>query len=89
MVKKSCIEEAGEIRAGNRQADYGDAVENFSRISEIAKVAFDLDIKPEDIAKVMISIKLSREKFNHKRDNLVDMVGYIDILNEIKEHEND
>ena len=33
----------------------------------------------------MMAVKLAREKFNHKRDNLVDLAGYAELLNRWEE----
>ena len=77
---ESILIEAARIRGGERNADYGDAVENFRRITEIANAITGLELTPAQCCKVMIAVKLARELHNHKRDNLVDMCGYADIL---------
>lgn len=84
---KSILSEAEEIVNGNRQSDYGDANESFSRIATIASVMTGKELSPEDCCAVMMAVKLVRESFNHKRDNLVDLCGYAYIMNEIKESE--
>lgn len=84
----SIIDEAKEIRAGSRQSDYGDCVANMQRISTIATLINNgKEITPKECAIVQIAVKLSREAFKHKRDNLVDLIGYADILNEVIEDE--
>ena len=35
---------------------------------------------------VMIAVKLIRERHKHKRDNLVDLCGYAEILNRLEEN---
>lgn len=84
-IPKSILAEAAEIRAGSRNADYGDAVENFKLISEIATVLTGVKITPEECCIVHIATKFSRERHKHKRDNLVDLCGYADILHLIRE----
>lgn len=84
----SIIEEAKEIRGGSRQSDYGDCVANMQRISEIATLINGRRLTPKECTIVLIAVKLSREAFKHKRDNLVDLIGYADILNEVIEHDN-
>lgn len=86
-INKSILAEAEEIVNGIRQSDYGDARESFSRIATIASVMTGKEISPEDCCAVMIAVKLVRESFAHKRDNLVDLCGYANILNEIRESE--
>ena len=84
-MSKSILQEASEIRGGSRNADYGDAVQNFERISQMAQLMTGRTILPEDCVAVMIAVKLCREAYNHKRDNLVDLCGYADIMELIKE----
>lgn len=86
-INKSILAEAEDIVNGSRQSDYGDANESFSRIATIASVMTGKDLSPEDCCAVMMAVKLVRESFNHKRDNLVDLCGYANILNEIRESE--
>ena len=85
--KQSILQEADEIVNGSRQSDYGDANESFSRIATIASVMTGKELSPEDCCAVMMAVKLVRESFNHKRDNIVDLCGYAYIMNEIKESE--
>lgn len=84
----SIIDEAKDIRGGSRQSDYGDCVANMQRISAIASLINGKEITPKECAIVQIAVKLSRESFKHKRDNLVDLIGYADILNEVIEANN-
>ena len=82
---ESILEEALRIRSGERNADYGDAVENFRRIAEITTAISGIPVTPELCCYVHIATKQSRERHNHKRDNLVDLCGYADILNRIND----
>ena len=81
---KSILSEAEEIVNGSRQSDYGDANESFSRIATIASVMTGKELSPEDCCAVMMAVKLVRESFNHKRDNLVDLCGYAELMNRLK-----
>ena len=84
----SILEEAQEILEGERDSDYGDPVANFNRISRIASSILDYTISPEECVVVMMAVKLSREQYKHKRDNLVDLVAYTEIYNRVKEQNN-
>jgi hypothetical protein len=84
---ESILSEAERIVNGDRQADYSDPVANFKRIAEIASAIMAKDITAEECCIVMIAVKLARENYKHKRDNLVDLAGYAEILNRIKESE--
>ena len=84
---ESILSEAERIVNGDRQADYSDPVENFKHISAIASSISKEKLSPTTCAIVMIAVKLARENYKHKRDNLVDLAGYAEILNRIKENE--
>jgi len=80
---KSILTEAESILSGERNTDYGDPVKNFKRIANIASLISGQELSPEICAIVMMAVKLSREQYKHKRDNLVDLVAYIEIYNRI------
>ena len=84
---ESVLSEAERIVNGDRQADYSDPVANFKHISSIASAISKKGLSPTDCAIVMIAVKLARENYKHKRDNLVDLAGYVEILSRIKEKE--
>ena len=83
----SITEEAEKIIEGERDVDYGDPVENFRRISKIAGILLGEEISPRTCCLILISVKFAREIYKHKRDNLVDIVGYSIILNLIEDSE--
>lgn len=84
---ESILSEAERIVNGDRQADYSDPVANFKHISEIASAISKEELSPTTCCIVMIAVKLARENYKHKRDNLVDLAGYVEILNRIKDDE--
>lgn len=63
--------------------DYGTIEENFSNLAQIASILTGKDLTPEDCCKVLIALKLARESHKHKEDNLIDLCGYAEILNQI------
>ena len=83
--EKSILSEAEEIVNGSRHSDYGDTKESFSRIATIASVMTGKELAPEDCCAVLMAVKLVRESFAHKRDNLVDLCGYAELMNQLKE----
>lgn len=85
--EQSILQEADKIVKGDRQADYGDTVANFKHIANIASAIRQKQFTAEDCCVVLMAVKLAREQFKHKRDNLVDLAGYTEILNQIKEDE--
>lgn len=75
---------AREHITGNRQQDYGTPEDNFARIARYWTMYFrnkglDIIIEKKDVALLMALFKLAREQGNHKDDNLIDAIGYIDI----------
>ena len=75
------LEEAAQIAGESRQRDYGHPYENHKRIAEMWNVQLGpklaAPIEPREVALMMISVKLAREVNTPKRDNLVDIAGYV------------
>lgn len=87
---KSILSEAEEIVNGSRHSDYGDAANNFHRIANIVNSMYpQLNINAQQCCAVLMAVKLIREGFRHKRDNLVDLCGYAHIMNEINDRKNE
>lgn len=84
-ARESILQEADRIVNGDRQVDYSDPVENFKHIAAIASAILKKELVPEDCAVVLMAVKLARETYKHKRDNLVDLAGYTEILHRIRE----
>ena len=84
---ESILSEAERIVNGDRQADYSDPVENFKHIAAIASAIRKKELTAEDCCVVLMAVKLARESYKHKRDNMVDLSGYTEILYRIKENE--
>ena len=87
---KSILEEAIEIVNGSRRTDYGDPVESFKRIAQMANLMSNSnDFTPVKCCIVLMATKLTRESNAHKRDNIVDLAGYgyiLQLLEEDKEN---
>lgn len=70
-------------RAEEKERQYGPFAESIERTAafyNLMKPKNDPDITPEGILRVLISLKLSREAYGHKEDNLLDGVAYIGAL---------
>ena len=92
--KENILIEANRIISGDRKAQYGDQRLNFRKYGRIATELLNEEeneamkrgeITDTIVAKVMLSIKLGRESFKHKRDNLTDLCGYSSILNDLQD----
>ena len=80
----SILEEAQLLIHGDRNADYGNPIDDFKCQAEImtailrrqGKLAEGASIEWSDIPLLFQAVKMSRECHEHKRDNLVDGAGY-------------
>lgn len=60
---------------------YGPFSEGMKKAASIASLMSSKIITPKDMYVCMIALKLSRESYNHKEDNLLDAVAYLGALN--------
>jgi hypothetical protein len=82
---KSILTEAENIVNGDRNVQYGNPNEAFKEYSNILETTFGIKLTPTEICKVQIAIKLGRLKYKHKRDSVVDLCGYAEILNRLED----
>jgi DNA-binding protein H-NS len=81
---KSILQIAHEIvheRRQEKERQYGPFEEGMEKTAKIASLLTNKDITAVDIYLILTSLKLSRESYNHKEDNLLDAVAYIGALN--------
>jgi len=75
------LEEASAVAGESRQRDYGHPKVNHERIAAIWNVLLGpkltRPIEAREVALMMIGVKLAREVNTPKRDNLLDMAGYV------------
>ena len=74
--KKTILEEAQSAVYGDRQNDYGTVTENFSTIAKLWSAVLKAEVTAEQVGLCMVQVKISRQMFKPKRDNLVDGAGY-------------
>jgi len=86
---KSWAKEADELVNGERRADYGHPSVDFARTAGLLSSYFGgrtfESLTAEDVPLIMMMLKLSREANKHKRDNMVDIIGYALTLQLVKE----
>lgn len=75
-VQVDCLEEAGKIVRGSREATYGPAERNLSRIAEMWSAYLSMPLTARQVAVMMVLLKASRDAFKPKHDNMVDICGY-------------
>jgi len=74
---KSILHEAEELINGDRNYTYDHPLDNFNRIKKGWEVIFDTEITEEQVGLAMAWVKIARESYMHKRDNLTDGAGYL------------
>jgi hypothetical protein len=91
IAKESILEEAIRMTGGDRNTDYGSAVDDFKRIASMWNILFSGGkangecFKPADVALAMCCVKLSRQSHKPKRDSWVDIAGYAHCGNQCDE----
>lgn len=77
MNRSECLDKAKEIVNGARQENYGSPEKNFANIALYWSVYLSRNIKPTDVALMMVLMKLARleNKPDHE-DSWIDIAGY-------------
>jgi Domain of unknown function (DUF6378) len=79
------LSKANEIvfeRSEEKERQYGPFIEGMTEAARIASLMSRKEITTTDMFNCMIALKLSRQSYNHKEDNLLDAVAYMAALNE-------
>ncbi|QGJ87784.1 hypothetical protein SEA_BIANCATRI92_57 [Mycobacterium phage BiancaTri92] len=81
----SILTTAEEIINGQRAQDYGDARENHIRIATLWQAYTGVEFTPEDVAVMMILLKIARFMENgYHQDTVVDIAGYAGVLEKMQ-----
>lgn len=91
MSRPDALKTAYDITRADRNHDYGTPRDNMQITADIwtamlqarGLMAPGATIPPEMAALMMVGLKLARESFKHKGDNLVDAAGYIDVAERV------
>lgn len=78
------LKEADNIvnnRSEEKERMYGPFEEGMSRAAQILSGMTGMTLDATFMYKAMVALKLSRESYNHKEDNLLDCVAYLGSLN--------
>lgn len=90
-MKKSLLQKAHEIlyeRAEEKERQYGPMQDSIKNAAMLAEELSNAPFTPEMIYVSIIAIKLSRESFCHKEDNILDAICYMAALNDYLELKN-
>lgn len=89
-ARSTVATEAQALVYGDRNDGYGHPRDNMTRIAHMwtallsGKLAEGEWISPEDVARAMVAMKLSRDVNAPKRDNRVDGIGYLIALDRLE-----
>ena len=84
--KESILDKAKRLTSNDRQKDYGHPKDNFRRIADLWNMYLlnrrnpEAEVSIEDVAWMMVLLKIGRDLNKPTVDNLVDSVGYIRTL---------
>ncbi|WP_280389821.1 DUF6378 domain-containing protein [Nocardia wallacei] len=88
-VRAQVLREAERLVCGDREGDYGDPTVNLHRIAQYwTDYLYDKQgdiLTAEDVAMMMILMKVARQAAGYKRDSVVDIAGYAAIAAEAAE----
>jgi len=76
-VDETIAIEAINLVTGDRQKAYGHPSKNFEDTARLWSVILGIEVTAQQVALCMVQVKLAREIFAPKRDNLVDAMGYL------------
>jgi hypothetical protein len=79
IVETVCIE-ANRLVYGDRGETYGHPFDDFSKTAALWSVILGTTVTAEQVSMCMILLKLSRQMYQPKRDNQVDIAGYAECL---------
>ena len=85
------LKEANKIinkRSEEKERQYGPFQEGMERAAMIASGATGKQFTASDMYMCLVALKLSRQSYNHKEDNLLDAVAYLGSLNDYNNGKN-
>ena len=83
MSEETILQEAQRIVYGDRNADYGHPLDDYSRTAALWSAILGFPVTAEQAILCMIAVKISRQVNKPKRDNLTDIAGYAACLQRV------
>ena len=80
------LEKANEIvniRSEEKERMYGPFESGMENAAKILSGMTNMELDAVFMYKALVALKLSRESYNHKEDNLLDAVAYLGSLNNL------
>lgn len=84
VTRSEIIMKAEDLINGDRHSTYGDARESFASIAKLWSVYLGVDVTAEQVAAMMVLMKVSRQRKSKHVDNWVDIIGYAALGGEIE-----
>ncbi len=85
------LEEAQTLVYGDREASYSPPQRDYAKTAKmwsgllLEKLRPGCEITPLEAVLMMACVKMAREVYRHKRDNIVDAAGYLACAERITE----
>lgn len=79
ILKKA--NEIVNLSSEEKERQYGPFEEGMTKAAKLASIMSNKNITTIDMYNCMVALKLSRQSYNHKEDNLLDAVAYIGSMN--------
>ena len=70
------IDQIKDIVYGEKAKEYGKMSDSFPKIAQVWSAILGTEVTANDVALMMIGLKIIREKNRHKDDNILDIYGY-------------
>ena len=83
MNRFEILKEATLLTATDRQEKYGTPYNNHRRIANLWSAYLDQEVTPEQVAIMMVLMKVARSMQEHHPDNYVDGCAYFAIAGEL------
>jgi len=91
--KEGVLDIAKRLTSGPRQKNYGHPRDNFQRTADLWTTYIahrrepNSELTPEDVAWMMVLLKIGRDLHAPTKENLVDSAGYVRTLSMIRNNE--
>jgi hypothetical protein len=77
---KTILDEAKSLVYGDRNKQYGHPKDDYAKVATMWSAFLGVEITPHQAASMMIFIKMSRLAHEPKRDTIVDIAGYAEVV---------
>lgn len=74
------LEQANDIvfkRGEEKTRQYGPMKESMNKAAQLASIMCNKDITAKDLYLCMVALKMSRESYSKKHDNILDSIAYL------------